>query len=159
MSEVSKEIWQLIVSKSCIPNGLELLCAGVNLTLFFNPKERGEHTAEKWQIYGCWSIHSFVLYPPETLRVKDLRGAEHFFLSSCRPATGNWRVEISPATYIQFEKTHLYHTDATPNFKQKGTGVLQLLSQRSHYEVVSTADRGIEAQSKNLHSLIRNTET
>lgn len=46
------------------------------------------------------------LYSPETLTVKDLKGAEHFPFSACRPATGNWRMEISPVVGVQFEKMH-----------------------------------------------------
>lgn len=42
-------------------------CESHSLCFFFRlSTQRKAHTKDKWQIYGYWSIQSFVLYPPGT---------------------------------------------------------------------------------------------
>lgn len=56
-------------------------CESHFLSFVFVPSTQRKKAWTKEKIkYSYWSIHSFVLYSPETLTVKDLRKAEHFFL-------------------------------------------------------------------------------
>lgn len=60
----------LLYQRTAFPMVWSFFCAGVKLTV--SASLSGSQPKEKWQRYGCWSIHSFVLYPPETLTVKRL---------------------------------------------------------------------------------------
>lgn len=82
--KVSKENWQLIILKDCIPMGSELLCAvgESHACCFFLTGKL--ILKERRQIYGYWSVHSFVLFTSETLAVKTSEALRTFFLRSCQ---------------------------------------------------------------------------
>lgn len=102
------------------PRNLDLSCAGTNLTpcLAFGLQTKSKELTKKkktLQISCNWSIHcSGSMFSRDTYSGRVEKG---WALSLCRPATGNWCVEISPAADIQFEKTHLYNTCTTQAIK------------------------------------------
>lgn len=120
----------LLFERTAFPEGLELSCASWNLTLiasFAGSQLRGKGAPQKKKgKYIVTGQPRALFYVLQGRLQWKTRGAEHFFLRSCWPDTGNWRVEISPAAHIQFETTHSYCTYATPN--REGICVLQLLS-------------------------------
>lgn len=124
MSRVSKEIWQLIILKDCIPKCLELSCAVVNLTFSASPsrsQSRGKLILKKngkYMVTGQSKALFSILQRHLQWNTWEKLNTFSWAVVGQLLATGAWR--FPPVVYIQFEKMHLYYIYATRHLNRKG---------------------------------------
>lgn len=140
MLKVSKETWQLIILKDCIPKGLELSCVGLILTLpasSSGSQLKGKRALKKkCQIYGYWSVQSLVLCSPETqARTWEELSTFSWAVVGQLLATGAWRF---PRWHTFSLKRRIYTTHVP--LQMKKALVLYSYLQHSHCETLFTAE-------------------